>query len=250
RLTHTQMALDNINNQLQIANETNGQMLNQYTSLCNKINARCGDTQQDRQSFITPTDTTISNKVQEIVGGYSDNVNERWGDYERLYRWVVNNMDYSYDTYTPYLPSSLSGAFEWRKDFWRMPAETLADETGDCEDMALLLASMMKNYNQGKFAVWVIEIASGVPGNPSHLAVAIPVQDGRLTILDPAGKYYTGMYQYSSLYSESAATATNAWISYWSKEIPAAFVERIFSESEEHQFSSTSEFLAWLNQRY
>lgn len=247
QLVTTKTELTNVRAQLQTANNEKSQLLSSYASLKNNINVRFGWTQQDRQSFITPSDTTVSAKVREITTAYSGDASKLWRDYEIIYRWVVKNIEYSYDSYLPLLPSTLSGTFTWRKGFWRMPAETLTDKTGDCEDMALLLNSMLRNYNTIN-AKWVIIISSSISGIPSHAAVAFPVQGGQLTILDPAGNYYTGV-QYGSLRSESATLAINNWLSYWGTEIPGAFVGRVFSENLDREFSTTAEFLTWLSQR-
>jgi hypothetical protein len=94
-----------------------------------------GNTSVDRQSFITPSDTSVSKKVQEITGVPSEAASEQWRAYENLYRWIVKNTEPSIDSYTPVHPIILSDTISWKKDFWRMPSETLKDKTGDCEDM-------------------------------------------------------------------------------------------------------------------
>ncbi len=126
------------------------QILSSYTKLRQQINLRTG-IRQDGQSFITPDDPEIAALVQEITGGYSEE--ELWRDYGRLYRWIAMNIEYSLDSPTPLLPESISGTMEWSKDFWRTPVETIRDGAGDCEDISLLLASMLLNYNQGRFPV-------------------------------------------------------------------------------------------------
>ena len=233
--------------QLETAENENSQMESQYSDLRKQINVRLGWTPQDKQNFLTPNNSSVSAKVQEIAGGYSENVNERWRDYERLYRWVVNNISYSYDSYMPVLPQTLSGKVIWSKDYWRMPEETLGDETGDCEDMAVLLASMLRSYNEPKYRVWVLIVNSSVPEDAAHAAVAFPVADGNLAILDPAGNYYTG-YQYGSLRSESASVAVSRWLSHWATEMPGAEIVEAFSENSHNQFSGTDEFLTWLKE--
>ena len=121
------------------------------------------------------------------------------------------------------------------------------DETGDCEDMALLLASMLRSYNEPNYDVWVLLIRSSVPEVPGHAAVAFPVAGGRLTILDPAGNYYTG-YPYGTLQSESASVAVSKWLSHWAREMPGAEIVEAFSETDYQQFSSTDEFLTWVKE--
>ncbi|MDO9580978.1 MAG: transglutaminase-like domain-containing protein [Bacteroidales bacterium] len=239
--------LDLIKAQLETAKNENIQMLNQYAGLKGQIDIRLALTPQDSQSFITPSNSAVSEKVQEITGGYSGDVNKYWRDCERLYRWVVKNISYSYDSYMPVLPGTISGELIWHEECWRMPEETLGDKTGDCEDMAVLLASMLRSYNEGEYAIWALKIRSSVPEVTGHVAVAFPVAGGNLTILDPAGNYYTG-YQYGSLRSESASVAVNNWLSHWNRDMPGAEIVTAFSENSYHQFSSTAEFLTWLEE--
>jgi len=236
----TKNQLDMTANQLETEKNKNSQMLNQYASLKEQVNTRLGDTSEDKQNFITPNNSLVSAKVLEITGGYSGDVNDYWGDCERLYRWVVNNISYSYDSYMPILPESVSGGLIWQQDYWRMPEETIEDKTGDCEDMAVLLASMLRSYNEGKYQIWVLVVHSGELG---HVAVAFPVEGGKLTILDPAGNYYTG--QYGSLDSSSVSIAVNNWLSHWQSEMPDAEITGVFSEDIFEEFSSTAEFTTW-----
>jgi len=237
-VTKTQLDMTTI--QLETEKNKNSQMLNQYASLKEQVNTRLGDTPEDKQNFITPNNSLVSAKVLEITGGYSGDVNDYWRDCERSYRWVVNNISYSYDSYMPILPESVSGGLIWQQDYWRMPEETIEDKTGDCEDMAVLLASMLRSYNEGKYQIWVLVIRSGELG---HVAVAFPVEGGRLTILDPAGNYYTG--QYGSLDSSSVSIAVNNWLSHWQSEMPDAEITGVFSEDIFEEFSSTAEFITW-----
>ena len=247
QLETTKKELTATKSQLETVKNENSQMVSQYAGLKRQINVRMAPASQDRQSFVTPSNSSVSVKVQEITGGYSENINEVWRDYERLYRWVVNNISYSYDSYMPVLPENISGELIWLAGCWRMPEETLGDETGDCEDMALLLASMLLSYNKGNYAVWLLEIRTSIPEEKGHLAVAFPVEGGKLAILDPAGNYYTG-YQYGSLRSESASVAVSKWLSHWTREMPGAEIVEAFSEDFNEEFSTTAEFLKWLKE--
>ena len=240
QLNVTKTQLDTTTIQLETEKANNSRMLSQYVGLKQEIDSKMGRTQEDMQSFITPNDSSVSARVMEITGGYSGDVNDYWKDAKRLYSWVVSNISYSYDSYMPILPETISGELIWGQECWRMPEETLEDETGDCEDMAVLLASMLLSYNEGDYAIWAIEIRSEDAG---HVAVAFPVQGGKLTILDPAGNYYTG--QYGALDSSNISYAVNKWLSHWQRQMPNAEIVRVFSGNFYEEFSSTAEFITW-----
>jgi hypothetical protein len=232
--------LANTRGQLEAVKVEQKAMLDGYATLREQVNMRFG-LEQDCQSFITPDSPAVSDKVKEITGSYSEDTNELWRDSERLYRWVTENIEYSYDSYTPKLPEDISQTLTWTQEFWRTPEETLDDKTGDCEDMATLLASMLLNYNEGKFTIWCVLIQNE---RVAHAAVAFPVQGDKLTILDPAGKYLTGLY--GSIGSKDIDVAISEWLSYWQRnDMPGAQVCGVFSNTFYREFSGTEEFINW-----
>ncbi|MCJ7786082.1 MAG: hypothetical protein MUP41_19290, partial [Desulfobacterales bacterium] len=81
-----------------------------------------------------------------------------------------------------------------------------------------------------------------------HMAVAFPVTGGELTIMDPAGHYFT-KNSYGNLDSKEIHTTVSEWLAYWSKNYPGLFVNQIFSDAEYQQFSNTAEFENWAKNR-
>jgi len=218
-------------------------LTNSYSDIRSQINFRMGDG-EDAKAFVTPEDSILTVMVEDITGGFSEV--DSWSDYKRLYDWVVDNIEYSSDTPLPNLPSDpTDSALGWQSDYWRMPKETMQDKAGDCEDMALLLASMIINYRQERYATWVISIQNSYGG---HLAVAFPVQGGNLTILDPAGNYYTGYLGYY-LSSNNTSYEIKNWLALWSDKLPGAYVSGVFTDKFYKTFTSTEEFITWVAER-
>ena len=246
QLNDIKAQLDSLKPEMELKAEQE-QMLNDYASLREQINLRLG-IREDCQLFITPDDPEISAKVQEITGGYSEDNDEFWRDYGRLFRWVVENVEYSSDSPIPILPESINGPLEWRNDFWRTPAETIRDGTGDCEDMSTLLASMLLNYNQRKFTVWIMGIQSSGPTPKRHIAVAIPIENHQLTIFDLSGRYYTPFPRLGGIGTQEVTQALDNWTTHLKDEMPGAQVYVLFSEDIYLEFSNTQEFIDWVYQ--
>ncbi len=223
------------------------QILSSYADMRRQINLRLG-IRQDGQRFITPDDPEISAIVQEITGGYSEE--ELWKNYRRLYRWITGNIEYSLDSPIPLLPEPISGTLEWGEDFWRMPVETIRDRAGDCEDISLLLTSMLLNYNQGKYPVWIVGVRNHDPTPQAHIAVAIPSVNNQLTILDIAGPYYSPYAEMSGFLSADIPLAIENWLIHLEEKVPDAHIYVIFSENFYQEFSSNEEFINWLSELY
>ncbi len=220
------------------------QMLSGYANLKKQIDLRLG-IEQDGQHFITPDDPEISAKVQEITGGYSEDAKEFWKDYGHLFWWVVGNIAYGADGLTPQLPESINGTLGWRDDFWKLPAETMRDGAGDCEDMSVLLTSMLLNYTQRRFTVWVVGIRTFDPTPKAHIAVAIPLENYQLAIFDPTSRYYTPFPSIGGIGSQLVSRAIDDWLTRLGKEMAGAQIYVVFSENFYQEFSTTEEFIDW-----
>lgn len=217
-----------------------------YANLRDLVNQR--SQYLDIMDFVTPNDSDVSSIVLSVTGGWSNpsNWNEYWSDVKAMYDWVVGNVEYRSDGLYPVLPSTPAGSIEYSMEMWQFPNETLALRQGDCEDMAILLASMILSYNDGEYWVECIWITGSLG---AHAAVQLPVDGNQLTILDPAGNYYTeGLY--GNLDSEEISTEINYWLNYWRPSLGNDVrAYRVFSSYVDESFSSTSEYITWMINR-
>jgi len=93
-------------------------------------------------SYITPEDPQIRIAVEDILSG-----SWRWAynDFNALREWVSTHVSYVYD-------QSVHGTSE----YWQLPAETLNLGTGDCEDFAILLCTLLRAYGVPSDQVYVV----------------------------------------------------------------------------------------------
>jgi prefoldin subunit 5 len=223
-----------------------------FQGLVELFNTRYGLGERCKQ-FITLDDPSIRTLVSQVTGGWSGTDSDLWSDLSQLQTWVVLHVSYSYDTYTPVITGSLETGLnvQWRDDFWRFSTETTRDGHGDCEDMAILLTTMIRCYFKycvgtlyPAYAMWIAGSSS------SHMAVVIPVSGNMIAILDPAGMYITGLNLFVTnwLVPQSTASAMNAYFSYWSLSGRSYdHVVEVFNDSIYKTFSTLSEFISWIN---
>ena len=153
------------------------------------VNKRFGEW-VDVRDFIRPNDPMVA----DVVDARSD-----W-TVESLWDWVLQNIRYpagsfwtlDYHSLVAYhrgipLIGWLFGRHYTTIDFWNYPAETLRDRVGDCEDSAILLASMLKRAFPGLDA-WVSVgyfCPSGCDGDQGFGHVWVSIREGgRWRVLD------------------------------------------------------------------
>ena len=217
-------------------------LLDTYADIRGQIDLRLG-IGEDCQFFLTPDDPEISALVQEITEDFSEK--GFWKDYQNIYRWIMKNIEYSRDSPTPLLPEAINGTLDWGKDFWRLPVETIRDGTGDCEDIASLLASMLLNYNQREFHVWIVGIRNDAPNPRAHVAVGLPLQKGQFAIFDIAARYYSPFARIGGFGTQYFPVALNHWLTHLEERVPDAYVYIVYSENFYKEFSSNEEFIDW-----
>lgn len=215
----------------------------QFKHLQDNINSRLG-IDGNLSRFVTPTDPEVVDLMLEITGGHEDpnSFDELWEDYENLFDWVTATISYSTDSPYPYLYSDPSYPVRWLEHSVRFPNETLADQTGDCEDQAILLLSTMIAHNN-RFAKWCISLKWDGGG---HVAVAIPESGGRLAIVDPTGNYHSGTAL--NFLSEPVEEAIENLLHRWDE--PSIHVDSVFDDGFFKGFESTEEFYEWFESNY
>jgi hypothetical protein len=244
--TYYQSQISSLQSQLAMINSSFQEYVNAYNYLRDRVNMRWD--QSNVKPFITPSDPLVSSTVYSITGWWSNTSdwNEFWRDVKALYDWVVENIEYRYDGLYPMLPDTPFGSLEFWNDMWQFPNETLKLGRGDCEDMAILLASMIMNYNGMRYDVEVILI-SGAKG--AHAAVQLPVIGGQIVILDPAGHYYTHD-AWGNIASKDIDAEINNWLNYWKPKLGSDVrVVRVFSDYIDIKFNNMSEYLTWMYSR-
>jgi len=217
-----------------------------YQRLRDEINHRWDE--QNLELFITPEDSSVDSLVLSITGGWSNTSdwNEYWDDSKAMYDWVVSNIEYRYDGLYPMLPFDPSGSVDYWSEMFQFPNETIDLEKGDCEDMAILLCSMIRNYNDMQYWAECIGITSY---KSSHLGVQIPVADDNLVIFDPAGGYYSSDF-WGDIVFNDISTEINNWLDHWKPTMGNdVYVDLVFCDQIHETFTSTTDYIAWMYSR-
>jgi len=146
----------------------------------------------------TLSESEISSLVP-TVRELTSNPNDWWRSIKQLYDYVAYNIYYVYDEPFPMPPTIQELETDTYKnetsaEIFMSPDETLELQQGDCDDQAVLLYGLVKAYNKYVYGVdyelWAMVVTFGE--DTAHLTVALPMGNGELTIIDPAGQYYTG----------------------------------------------------------
>ena len=160
------------------------------------------------------------------VLGAGVSISDFWGSMQRIYNYVVSNVKYVHDVEMPvwYVSSTirLNGqtyVHEVRyHNVWsyvQNPELTLRIGQGDCEDQAILVYAMAKCYMREvcgvDYALYLMYVE--FHGGGAHMAVLLPVQGGRVCIMDPAGRYLTS--EYGRIASRPALEELQRYSNYW-----------------------------------
>lgn len=200
------------------------------------------------EAFITPYDSSVTAIVLSITGGWSNpsDFNEFWDEVKAMYPWIRSNIDYRWDGLYPLLPYDPSLTVTYSTEMWQFANETLDLGKGDCEDQAILLCSMIRNYCNSQYWVECICIQGSTSG---HAGVQLPVAGNELVILDPAGDYYSHDFL-GDIAFRDVTTEINNWLDYWKPQMgTGVYVDQIFSDYISRTFASTGEYVTWMLSR-
>jgi hypothetical protein len=169
--------------------------------------------------------TQMKDAVKSIVGSSTDH----WSNYQGIYQYVSSNIIYVYDVEMPYITyyryvdvngiRYLTGFnYSAIDNYVQKPSWTLENKQGDCDDQATLEYAMLRYYNKyyigTDYNLYIADIDFN--DDSGHVAVFMPVQGGKLIILDPAGHYLTSTR--SIIDSKPAASELNSYNANWSKD--------------------------------
>jgi hypothetical protein len=95
---------------------------------------------EQMERYITPNDPVVQELLKDIIQREAVAFN----DFERLRDWVSSYISYTSD-------QDVHGVSE----YWQLPMETIELRTGDCEDFAILLCSLLRAYGVPSDQVYV-----------------------------------------------------------------------------------------------
>lgn len=99
-------------------------------------------TESQLKSHITPTSRSVEDCLKSILGDPPYQLSQ--DGFGLIRDWVAYNIDYVADEE------------QWGvNDYWQTPEETLSLRTGDCEDFAILLCTLLRAYGINDNQVYV-----------------------------------------------------------------------------------------------
>lgn len=226
--------LQNEKTSLQTAYNT---LQTEKNTIANYLSAVSGDLskiKEDLDSYGLFEDSlkrTLNNgeldKIGDVVNSIMPSSTNSWSGRDAIYNYIVNNIEYNYDTEFVYFSNLSYQTINGKKtytgatldlfcNFVQTPEYTINEKRGDCEDQAILEYAMIMYYYKNIYGTTYstyladIEYATG----PGHIAVFIPVQGGQLCILDTAGHYRTNRWGETT--SKDALTELNNYNTHWS----------------------------------
>lgn len=120
--------------------------------------------------YITSGAKEVKEKTEEIL---MSTWRKPYSDFGAIREWVSTQIRYEYD-------SVVYGV----NDYWQLPVETLAKSTGDCEDVAILLCSMLRASGVSENNVFVA-VGSDTGAGSSHAYLFEHCTSGVWKVMEP-----------------------------------------------------------------
>ena len=117
--------------------KTNGPTTTKSTQLSRDPVGDC----QALEQYITPDDPVVIDTMNDIL---NSNWSWAYSDFKALQEWVVWHVTYTEDFVA-----------HGQDEYFQLPSETIALGTGDCEDFAILLCSLLRAYGVPDDEVYV-----------------------------------------------------------------------------------------------
>lgn len=124
---------------------------------------------EDSKLFITPQDRYVETVYNEIMSGLNFFMPFHW---VAIRDWVGKNIDYIDDVDNQNV-----------SEFWQLSRETLDSSRGDCEDLAILLCSLLRADGWSAEKVYVV-LGENEAGE-HHAWVKIEIMDGIWYNIEP-----------------------------------------------------------------
>ncbi len=99
-------------------------------------------TESEVKAYITPNCTLVRDCLQVILGDPPYELSK--DGFDAIRDWVAANIEYKSDEE------------QWGvEEYWQTPEETLSLRTGDCEDFAILLCTLLRAYGIAEEQIYV-----------------------------------------------------------------------------------------------
>jgi len=169
-------------------------------------------TESEFKSYVTPECPMVKEALRDILGTAPYELSKV--GFDDIRDWVATNLDY------------MSDEKRWGRDYWQTPEETLTYGTGDCEDLAILLCSLLRTYGIDAERVYV---ALGVDDG----------KDGHAFVLEDW--YCDGEWRRVESQSPAQLSASDSWFGLPTPdsrlneyEITAAFNDLCYYDDDSH----------------
>lgn len=184
-ITHYEGVISNLSNELS--------SYGKYVNEVNTYAALDAVNQSSRDAFLKEALTSVSNLSEAF--GTTDLI-------PNVFRWVLTN---TYSQRDPYIPTYYWGLLA---SIWKLPNQTVDNEGGDCEDLALLTYAILKDKG---VKVWLLEWLNGT--NPGHAGV-VAKYGGSWYVIDPAGEWLNGNTLYLRMdVKDNSGKSWTIWLS-------------------------------------